>query len=434
MTVPFAETSLPRVLVATPNNFNLEAGAGITLSNLFRGWPIDRLANVHEDRTPADRSVCRNSFRLTHREVQWAWPFSLIEPPATGAQNDYGTSAVTLPHPGAAWKRCLVGDGIPRHITISSSLASWIETFKPQMIYTHLGSLAQIRFARAVADRWRLPLAVHIMDDWPSVVYTTGLLGPLLRRIILRDLRDVLARATSRMAISDAMASEYERRYQHRFMPFHNALDMKEWSLASRQEWALNAGGTTVRYVGSIVPEAQRNALREVCDAIAALREDGFDITLSVHAPAAQAAPLRAWGYSEDVLRLAPPAEAADVPRLLSGADILVLPFNFDASSRQYMRLSMPTKVPAYMISGTPVLVYGPREQATVTYAALQRWGETVTENDMHTLKAALRRLITDGDRRERLGRAAISLARQSHDAARVSRAFQNTLASAMDC
>jgi len=59
--------AFPRVLVITSNNFNLRAGGGITLTNLFRGWPAHRLANLHEDSTPPDRSVCANFFQLTRR-------------------------------------------------------------------------------------------------------------------------------------------------------------------------------------------------------------------------------------------------------------------------------------------------------------------------------------------------------------------------------
>ena len=68
---------LPRVLVVTSNNFNLVNGGGITLTNLFSGWPHDRLANVHDDALAEDHSVCRTFYRLTEEEIQWVWPFSL---------------------------------------------------------------------------------------------------------------------------------------------------------------------------------------------------------------------------------------------------------------------------------------------------------------------------------------------------------------------
>ena len=62
----------PRILVVTSNNFNQVTGGGITLTNLFRGWPADRIANLHEDPTPEDDSVCRRFYRCfrVHKSFQ----------------------------------------------------------------------------------------------------------------------------------------------------------------------------------------------------------------------------------------------------------------------------------------------------------------------------------------------------------------------------
>lgn len=422
---------IPRVLVVTSNNFNLQGGGGITLTNLFRGWPPDRLANIHEDATAPDHTVCSNFFRLTRQEVRWAWPLSLLERSISGASEADGANALGVQPEGRSWKRRLAGDGVPREVRISPALASWIDQFAPQLVYGFLGSMAQNHLTRLIVERWRLPLAIHIMDDWPNVIYTEGLFAPLLRRRVLREFRALLDRAAVRMVISGAMAEEYTRRYHYPFAPFQNALDMKEWSLVSRQRWDVE-GRVIVRYVGSIVAEAQREALRDMCGAVAELRAEGVDITLSVHAPAAQTAVLRDWGFPEDVLRLGAPAAASDVPRLLAEADILVLPFNFDESSRQYMRFSMPTKVPAYMISGSPVLVYGPPDLATVAYAARAGWGYTVTERGGTALRSALRKLADDVTVRGQLGRRAIDLARRNHDAVSVTLAFRNALTAAV--
>ena len=39
----------PRILFVTSAAFNGITGGGITFSNLFRGWPQDRLFTVHND-------------------------------------------------------------------------------------------------------------------------------------------------------------------------------------------------------------------------------------------------------------------------------------------------------------------------------------------------------------------------------------------------
>ena len=416
----------PRVLVVTSNNFNMQGGGGITLTNLFRGWPADRLANVHEDATPPDRSVCTNFFRLTRSEIHWAHPLSLVEPWINGTSAG-GTNALSVPPAGSNWKRRIAGDGVPRDARISPALGRWIDDVRPELVYGFLGSMAQIRLTRLIVDRWNVPLAVHVMDDWPSVIYTGGLLGPLVRARVLREFHDLLDRAAVRMVISDAMGEEYRRRYGYPFLTFRNALDMDEWSATARQTWAVSRP-SIMRYVGSMLPEAQLSALRDVCESIDVLRTEGCDVTLSVHSPASQVRPLQDWGFSTDVLRVAPPPRAEDVPRLLASADVLLLPFNFDPPSLRYIRLSWPTKVPAYMVSGTPVLVYGPPGVAAVSYAAREGWGEIVSDRNAASLQAGIRRVLSDGRHREALGRRALALARQNHDVVRTRREFAAAL------
>jgi glycosyltransferase involved in cell wall biosynthesis len=268
------------------------------------------------------------------------------------------------------------------------------------------------------------------MDDWPAVTYSSGVIGPFARRTILAEFRRVLAEASVRMVISPAMAVEYSRRYGGAFLPFQNALDMHEWDRTARTTWNVSHP-SIVRYVGSILPQAQQTSLRDVCDAIAELRDEGFDMTLAVHAQAEHTEPLRSWGFDAAVLRIEPAPNPADVPRLLATADVLVLPTNFDDASVRYVRLSLPTKVPAYMASGTPVLVYGRSDVATVQYAQTSGWGLAVTERDRTSIKTALRRLMTDIELRHTIGRRAMAVAHQNHDVLRVRSNFWDALASA---
>jgi len=425
------DRGLPRVLVITSNNFNLRGGGGITLTNLFRGWPADRLANVHEDATPEDRSVCTSFYRLTGREVRWAWPLSSLESRLTGRDPAEGTTAVAQDG-GSQWnaRRWLIGDGWPRTVTISPALAGWIDAFGPTLAYGFLGSFAQVRLLQTIADRWNLPVAVHMMDDWPAVLYRRGLLAPVLRRKLLREFRAVLHRATLKLAICDAMAREYERRYGGVFGVFHNALQMQEWLPSARRAWDV-ARPARVGYIGSILGEAQRAAIRDVAEAVLEMRQRGRDLRLAVAAPEAHCQPLRAWGFPEEALEITPAPPASEVPRRMAEADINLLPFNFDKASARYLRYSMPTKVPAYMISGTPILVYGPAGLAAVEYAQHAGWGHVVTRRGALHLRPALERLLDDAPYRRALGTTAQHCAAKNHDIERVRERFWGALTAA---
>jgi len=93
----------------------------------------------------------------------------------------------------------------------------------------------------------------------------------------------------------------------------------------------------------------------------------------------------------------------------------------------------MPTKVPAYMASGTPILIYGPAGIATARYAEREGWGHVLSSPGLAALQKTLLWLMDEQATRERLGRRAQKLACEHHDAARVRPAFQMALSQAAE-
>ncbi len=422
----------PRVLVVTGNNFNLVTGGGITLTNLFRGWPADRIANVHDDATPVDRTVCRNFYRLTEKEIRWVWPFSLVRSSynhfkrLSGRQHHsaggQGISAATSPIDVA---RRVIGDSVPKRACLTKNFTAWVNEFRPTLLYGHLGSLEQIDLARHLAKRWAIPLVVHMMDDWPAVLHTRGLLGPFVGPILRRELKATLGEAVTRLGICEEMCEEYRQRYGYLFLPFQNALDMERWLPYARTTWKAGVP-FVVRYVGSIVPDGQRESLRDLARAIAKLSDEGTAIQLWIHSPLHEAAYLRE--LSSSAVRVEGPPDPDSIAALLAGTDLLTIPYNFDARSARYIRLSLPTKAPAYMISGTPILVYAPGDVATARYAAREGWGYVVASQGEKPLLLALRTLMQNESLREQLGRRAQQVALARHDASVVRPAFWATL------
>ena len=432
----------PRILLVSASVFNPYSGGGITLTNLFRGWPTDKIATVHSDAIIPDERVCRRFYKLGKQEYLWLWPLSLMlrmrsreqmapatQQEATRSSSNNGARHVArrLWHAGA---RLLGGEELLRAVRVSDALKTWVEEFRPHLIYTLLGSLMYIRLVQKLSDVFSVPIAFHIMDDWPATRYRRGVFAPYLRATMEREFQALIDQAALRMGICQSMCRAYEKRYGYQFIPFHNTLDISAWLPATRQAWEI---GDPIRvvYAGSIVPSATLDSLRDVSDAVAGLREAGMNIEMRMHVP---------WFYADrcrkDLERppgvlMADPPEDDTIISLFAGADLLVLPVNFDDESVQYIRYSMPTKVPAYMISGTPVLVYGPPEAASVSYAQEGGWGYIVPRRGVAGVKEAIRRLVADQDLRARLGRRAQALARQNHDANIVRPAFHRALAEA---
>jgi glycosyltransferase involved in cell wall biosynthesis len=103
--------------------------------------------------------------------------------------------------------------------------------------------------------------------------------------------------------------------------------------------------------------------------------------------------------------------------KILGEADILLLPSNFDSETEYFFRLSMPGKIPAYMASGTPILVYGPADLAQVRYAIREGWGYVVSQKGIRYVKQGLLKLINDNALRQSLSDTSKFQARKNYDA-----------------
>jgi glycosyltransferase involved in cell wall biosynthesis len=248
---------------------------------------------------------------------------------------------------------------------------------------------------------------------------------------MMHRLGDLMRAASSRIAICDAMADEYGRRWGNRFAAIHNAVDGERWRPFQRT-CAASSGRGDLLYVGSIAPFAQLNSLVDLCHAVQRLAARGERVTLTVASPAFQIAPVRHLLEIGPSIRIVPPIEDDEqFYRRIAEADGLVLPVNFDADSIRFIRYSMPTKVPAYLFSGTPILVYGPDKVAQVSYAAKEGWGLVVDRRDETALDGAITALLGDEALRAGLAQAGIKLARERHDVHRVRQSFQSLLCEA---
>ena len=422
----------PRVLFLTASAFNKVTGGGVTFSNLFAGWPHERIATVHNDTVPVSTDVCSRYYKLGADEIHKQGVLRYLMPVVKdGGIDNYQSAAVrhsTLRTVARTVKKMLFGNAIPDVGQLTPELESWVAAYKPDVLYTILGTNAMMDLAKALCGRFDIPLVVHLMDDWPAVAYRGGLLSWFSRRRMRNLLRDLITVADVRIGICEDMADEYTRRYGVPFMAYQNAVDTGKWQAYTKKDLAVGKE-TRLLYIGSILPDAQLDALVDCCAAVASLREAGMNVVLDIYSPSFYVQPYRERLVLDEGIRLHDAiANDEEVFRRLAEADILLLPVNFDSKTVRYIKYSMPTKVPAYLFSGTPVLVYGPTETAQAKYAKNAGWGYVLSQRDQIYLAAAIRRLATDRELREQLSLAARTAVFKHHDASAVRSGFQAVL------
>ncbi len=432
----------PRILIFG-QPFNNFSGGGITLTNLFKGWQKDKIAvtflghgllNVTTD-------VCDTYYQLGEEEHKWIFPFNVI-------QRKF-TSGIKIFDPGKVDPVNSIQKGIryrlvnryfypvlrrigvfhfASSISVSTKLKKWLDEFCPEVLYLQVSTREEILFAEELIDLLKIPCVIHMMDDWPSTISNTGLFRNYWKKRIDREFKQLLNHVNVYMSISDAMSAEYLRRYKKSFIPFHNPIDTETWLAYTKTDFRLNREDIKILYSGRIGIGITESLL-EVAMAIESINKDGFNVKLHIQTPSKEPVFLTQLRKFKSVI-ISPFAKLEQLPEIFSKADILVLANDFSKESIDYLRLSMPTKVSEYMISGTPVLVYSPGETAVSEFFISNGCGICVTNQDHDELSGAIQTLISDEQFRKKISIKAVAYAKEKFDSLKVRGEFQSLVTS----
>jgi len=307
----------------------------------------------------------------------------------------------------------------------------WVRGFDPEVIYSQATAYPMYTWwlPRWLSRDLNLPLVNHIMDDWPAAQEREWL--PLYRQIMApvsrRHLRALFDAAACNLAICQQMADAFSARYGTPFVPFHNTIDLENWA-EPRTNYGRQNGEFRVVYLGALADDNQVHSLRDVAVAVSSMAQRGIGISLTVYT-----GEIYKGHYHQYLDGLSAVSHGGTVARedlciCLAAADLLVVPVNFDEQSLMNIQYSMPTKVPEYMASGTPVLVYAPAHVPAAQYARKEGWGYVVDQRDRSVLEQSLLELLRSEELRARLGTRGRELAVRNHDARVVRKQFRQLL------
>ena len=179
------EKIYPKILIIG-QTFNKNSGGGITISNLFYGWPKDKIAvasnvNLYSD---LDISVCEQYYQLGYNGKLHPFPLNLFLPKIkcgsiiirnnNNARSEPGENSI----PGKYKKIYILLSALLQFLGIYNILyklkitpdfKEWVTAYNPDIIYSQLSTLELIRFVTEMQKQFNKPIALHIMDDWPNI-------------------------------------------------------------------------------------------------------------------------------------------------------------------------------------------------------------------------------------------------------------------------
>ncbi len=425
-------TGYPRVLAVSGESIGGKSSTGITLANLFLGWPADRIAQIYCDVEPPVESLCPRHFALSLADVPLdrfvrsslrGKEDKILGPPSAKVSLGEGG---TVNNASRGLLRSIAGSWADMFtFRASGELWRWIDEFRPEIIYSALGNGRWLNFVLKVARRCRLRIVPHFMDDWPVSLFSSHILMYPSRLALTWRLKKVLRLSLTGMTISEAMAEEYERRYGMKFEAFMNCVEvpadcppMPEHDSRLPLEFVYVGGLHLDRWL----------ALKEIGEAMARLRSEGMNIELVVYAPPDDLGIYGEVLRSVSALRLGGSLPPEEIPQVLSSADVLVHVESFDRSIQQFTRFSLSTKLPQYMAMGRPILGYGPGDIASIRYIKQNGFGIAQDLPGADKLLSAIRQMASSQEQRRILGRRGWEVAQEKHSNVRVREHFKEVI------
>ena len=403
------------------------------MSNLFEGWDKEKLAVAAENIHDPTFDVCDKYYQLGSAESKRRFPFNLNpwkERSRSGLlQKGEYANGVPGNNKGKSglkslYFRLLHFTGLyhyKRRYRLSRELLLWIKEFSPDIIYSQLSSIELIGLVKEIHKKLDVPIAIHIMDDWPLSISKSGLFKSYWRNAIDKQFRQLISKAKVLMSISEAMSNEYMSRYGYKFVPFHNPIDLEFWTRYSKRNYAID-DTFTILYAGRIGVGIE-NSFFDIAEAVGDLNAKGLKIRF--HIQATNSNPVLDELSKFTFITINPTVPYSELPRVFSQADVLLLPNDFDRTSRAFLKYSMPTKASEYMISGTPILLYSSAETAVTSHALKYNWAYVVSEKKNEALKSAITELYERRDLRTALGNTARDYAINNYDGALIREQFR---------
>lgn len=413
-------TDYPRVLVVSPEPFNYDRGVGITISNLFSGWPKDRLACLHFTGIPPDDTICEHHYGLDSHNVEWplvpqfltrvfrkAGAGNIVNRASVPSSANFSPSLKRSTGMVGKIKKAVLRSGVSclGRVRLSEDLKAWVRSYRPDVIYCSVTSLTEIELVLSVAELTRAAVVTHALDDWIVAPFLNeNICQETFRRYTHLQLRRLYRRSSVCLAIGEEMSRVYLKRYGIDFLPFFNCPDADYWIRLGKKDWRTQKPFRFV-FAGAIYLHGNQVSLVRFAEAIE-LVNGSEACALEIYSAKATVDRLRPilQGLESTTVHLSS-NNTDSMAELYRDADALVLTMDFGENLQSSLHLSMPTRLPAFLLSGTPIFAFSPSDTAMGRFFCERQTAYLVHEwMAVQGLAQRIKEFVENEDRRKEIG------------------------------
>ena len=411
----------PRVLVIG-QAFHYRSGGGVTISNLFRGWDKNKLFSIISDRETPSNDICNEFYKLNYKERTRKIFWKYVNKEKTSSDTNQFKQSKNLIFKSYLKKYILIiltyfgVNHFFKKYYFSNQLKSWlIDIGEIDVIYAQYSDYASMKFAHEMANYLKKPIIVHFMDDWITsgavtnvkTAYYESLISRIFWRIFYRRLfKKLLKISSARICISEAMSIEYKKRYKMNFEWVHNYIDPQNWS----NKIIPNISNEfNISYFGKIGIK-NLESFELLCKAVNKIKSIKINILVYTSDSLILSNLLAKYSY----LKMRPFLNQEDYKDAVYSSSALFLPLSFSKKGLKYVKYSMPTKFPEFLISGVPIILFASEQTAIAKFCKKTKSAILISKKSETELFKKIKKLIESKKMYLSFSKAAISTAKSN--------------------
>jgi hypothetical protein len=419
-------SNYPKVLLVSHNVLSQTTNNGRTMSGFFKGWPVDKLAELYLNPEIPDSHICERYYRISDLDVL--------------------NSIVQFKRPGKRLTADDIKENITNNRTINEEqenlynlgrkrkpymyimrnilwglntwntkdLNAWIDEFSPEIMVYVAGSFAySYKIALYIAKSRKLPLVVYFSDDY----YITHLknLSPLywLNRLHFKSvMKTVFHYLSDYICICDEMEKDYAKAFNKKGHVLMTTTNFKPINVKRFD------GKFIISFLGN-VDFNRSKVLIEVGQVVKKLNSEGYNIEFSIYSGETDKERTKEFTL-ENGIHFKGKVNYDQVCEAISKSNLLLHVESFDEINRTKTKYSISTKVPDSLASGRCLFAYGPPEVASIKYLKDNDCAYVVTEPN--NLERGLRNIVENECLRNQYISKAKQVAKENHNL------FKNTM------
>lgn len=256
----------------------------------------------------------------------------------------------------------------------------WMTFFlrkKYDLVYAFFYSIDLAKFASWIASQNNAQLIIHIADHSNSFIKNS-------------DFIRILNQSTKLCCIGNNMKDYYQETFKKSFKVFHNLADDSFLPLSNTINCRFNdSNPLKILFIGSLFENLHSGTINNICRAIDELNSEGYSIIFNLYGQIVPKHFLQKEFSSPNV------KHHGTIPsnqrfEIMAKNHCFIVPSSFNENITKEYRYSIPTKLPELLLSGRPLIIYGPKEMEAYRYCTENDCALLVDNNSVFSLKTVI--------------------------------------------